>query len=264
LRIITNQRKKKKKVKKNRKFWEKLMISKRTELSSNAPWYEILDAIVSSLRKDFVRVLLIGPPGTGKSTTGMKLLETEYRVTMTEGSGVEDLIGMFQLRDGETVWVPGPVTRAMDEGVGVLIDEVDHHSNEVGSLLYALMDDNPQIMLPTGDTVYGKKGYKVIATSNAAVHALPEAILDRFEGVLLAIQPHPDALNEMDAPHAAAVQNYFKGLDKKPWQWSGKPTLRRMAAFVLLKKYLPEDIAAKTAFGNSSGEILSALVTSSR
>jgi AAA domain (dynein-related subfamily) len=239
-------------------------IVARKKLSTAAPWFEVLAAIVDALKTEYVRTLLIGPPGTGKSTTALKLMDTEYRVTMTEGAGVEDLIGMFQLRDGATVWVDGPVVRAMREGVGVLIDEIDHHSTEVGSLLYGLMDDKPQIMLPTGEMIHAKTGYKVLATSNASVSALPEAILDRFEAVLLAIQPHPDALTHMTRPHAAAVENYFKGLDQKPWQWAGKPTLRRMSSFLRLNKHLPETVAANAAFGTSGKEILSALSTSAR
>lgn len=239
--------------------------SKTIKLADGAPWYEQLEAICEAFKDDYVRVLLIGPPGTGKSTTAMLANSIEYRVTMTEGMGVEDLIGMYQLIKGETVWVNGPWVNAIAGDKPILCDEVDHHPTEIGSVLYGLLDDKPEIMLPTGERIQSsKKGYKVIATTNSNVTSLPEAILDRFEAILPAITPHPAALAEMPADERAAVTNYFKNLAVTPWQWSGKPTLRRMKAFRKLTPVLGRKNAAVAAFGSAAAEILSTLATASR
>jgi hypothetical protein len=231
----------------------------------NAQWHELLHVLCSSFSGELIRILLLGPPGTGKSKTSLVLTKTPYRVTMTEGMGVEDLIGMYQLIKGETVWVDGPVVRAMKEGTRILIDEVDHHPTEVGSLLYALLDDSPSIMLPTGEEVTAKAGYGVIATTNSNVTALPEAVLDRFEAILSAIQPHPDALAMFEqASQRDAVANHFRGLDATPWNWSGKPTLRRMRAYARLLPVVGENNAASLAFGTAGRELLSVLTTAAR
>jgi hypothetical protein len=236
-----------------------------TTVKENAPWFDLLKQLTASFSGGLLRVLLIGPPGTGKSKTSLVLTDTPYRVTMTEGMGVEDLIGMYQLIKGETVWVDGPVIRAMREGKRILIDEVDHHPTEVGSLLYAFLDDSPEIMLPTGEKVTAKLGYGVIATTNSNVTALPEAVLDRFEAILPAIVPHPDALVQFsDNAMRDAVSNHFLYLDRTPWFWSGKPTLRRMAAFARLKEVIGEGNAASLAFGNAGKELLAVMGTASR
>jgi nitric oxide reductase NorQ protein len=236
-----------------------------TTVKENAPWFDLLKQLTSSFTGGLLRVLLIGPPGTGKSKTSLVLTDTPYRVTMTEGMGVEDLIGMYQLIKAETVWVDGPVVRAMREGKRILIDEVDHHPTEVGSLLYAFLDDSPEIMLPTGEKVTAMPGYGVIATTNSNVTALPEAVLDRFEAILPAIVPHPDALVQFsnDAMRSA-VSNHFTHLDRTPWSWSGKPTLRRMAAFARLKEVVGEGNAANLAFGSAGREVLAVMGTASR
>jgi hypothetical protein len=234
-------------------------------LKDGAQWYDTLKAICEASKGEYLRILLIGPPGTGKSKTSMLLAETPYRVTMTEGMGVEDLIGMFQLIKGETVWVDGPVVRAMREGVRVLFDEIDHHATEVGSVLYAFLDDKPEIMLPTGERVEALPGYGVIATTNSNVTSLPEAIFDRFEAIMQAIAPHPDALAifEEDSQRTA-VENHFKNMSSDQWQWSGKPTLRRMRAYAKLAAFIGSLNAANCAFGSAGKEMLSVLTTSAR
>lgn len=214
------------------------------------------------------RIMLVGPPGTGKSQTAFLLLENAQRLTMTEGTAVEDLLGMFHLVEGSTVWKDGPAARAMRGGTALILDEIDKYSPEVGSLLYALLDDDPQVTLPSGEHLKAKAGYKVIATSNANVSALPEAILDRMEAVLIAATPHPDAMTHLhQSERAAVISHYEKKVDAKAWQWTGSTTLRRMRAYSKFRKELkelPDAIAAEAVFGKNGKEILSVLATASR
>lgn len=231
--------------------------------SKKANWWTSLELLIPAGR----RGLLVGPPGTGKSTTAARMLHTitghAHRITMTEGTGIEDLIGMYQLKDGATIWCDGPAVKAMKEGTGLIIDEVDKHSAEVGSLFYALLDDEPQVTLPTGEHVIADEGYKVLCTSNANISSLPEAIIDRMEFVLLAMAPHPDAMEQLTKPEAAAVQNYYRGVSPTNWQWTGLVTLRRMRSFhKLLEIAKDEVIVAEAVFGLAGKEVLSSLVTS--
>lgn len=227
-------------------------------------WWQILE----QLSQASGRLMLVGPPGTGKSQTAFLLLGDAQRLTMTEGTAVEDLLGMFHLVEGSTVWKDGPAARAMRGGTALILDEIDKYSPEVGSLLYALLDDDPQVTLPSGEHLKAKKGYKVIATSNANVSALPEAILDRMEAVIIAATPHPDAMSHLDqAMKSAVVSHYEKKVDAKAWHWSGAATLRRMRAYHKFRKHLkdlPDTVAAEAAFGKSGKEILSVLATAAR
>ena len=237
---------------------------RRGTLRPNAPWHEVLRALCDEFKGELLRILLIGPPGTGKSKTSLLLSGTPYRVTMSEGMGVEDLIGMYQLVKGETVWIDGPLIRAMREGVKILVDEIDHHASEVGSIMYGFLDDAPHMMLPTGETVHAAKGFGVIGTTNSNVTSLPDAVLDRFEAIIPATEPHPDALEQFPTVQRAAVSNYFAHAEKTAWAWSGKPTLRRMAAFRRMEPVIGEVNAAQMAFGNAGKEILSVMATAAR
>lgn len=244
-------------------------VAKGKGLGIRAPWHEILRTLWAAGAR---RILVAGPPGTGKTTTSLGILETNYRVTMTEGTGVEDLLGCFQLRKvdddktASTIWVNGPVPCAMLAGNGILIDEIDKMPPEIQSLMYAVMDDRPEIMLPTGDMVSGISGYGVIATTNANIAVLPDAIIDRFDAALVAVVPHPDSIAHLPAAEKGAVVNYFKSVSPDAWLWTGKPTVRRMRSYYALKQsgMLTDELAAMCVFGKSGTEILSALTTAGR
>lgn len=239
-------------------------------LGVTAAWFDVLEALLAA---DARRILIAGPPGTGKTTTSVNLLKSKYRLTMTEGTGVEDMLGCFQLRKENpedktavTIWADGPVPRAMSEGKGLLIDEVDKMGPEIQSLAYAVLDDHPEIMLPTGDVVTAVPGYRVLCTTNANIAVLPEAIIDRFDAALVAVQPHPAALEDMPPAERGACVNYFRSVSPESWLWSGKPTVRRMRSFVNLKKAgtMTDELAALCVFGRAGAEILSALTTAGR
>jgi hypothetical protein len=231
-----------------------------------APWYELLAVLVewAKANNELLRVLLIGPPGAGKSTTALKLTGTKHRVTFTEGMGVEDLTGMFLLQDGATVWSDGPIVTAMRRGECVLCDEIDHHPTEVSSGLYGWIDDQPHASLQNGELVIAKAGYGVIGTTNSSVTSLADAILDRFDVILSAIVPHPQALAQFEATMRDAVMNYFRTIDTSPWKWSRKPTLRPMRAFQKLRPVVGEVNAANMVFGSAGREMLGVLTTASR
>lgn len=231
-----------------------------SSLRKNSPWWDVLAHSMQHLS----RALLIGPPGTGKSTTALKTCNINYRVTMTESTTREDLIGMFHLIAGETKWVDGPIVQAMRAGEPVLIDEIDRYSQEVASMLYSVLDDAPHVDLPNGEIVHAKPGYKVLMTSNETPDMLPAAIFDRIEGFFIATTPHEDAIKHLTQTDAEVVRNFYS-LQPKP-VIKTVPTVRRMRAFHTLKSNGLVNHAASIVFASSAKEIESAIanVESSR
>ena len=226
-----------------------------SRVPQNAAWYDVLTAILPHVS----RVLLVGPPATGKSTTAMKVSGAKYRVTMTETTSREDLIGMFHLIDGETKWIDGPVTSAMRNGEPILVDEIDRYSPEAASLLYALIDDKPHLSLPNGDMLYASDGYKMIMTSNEGLDTLPVAVQDRIECVLMASEPHEDAISELPEALRNVTTCYYRSLSKVSIKLP--TTVRRMKTLnLLLTNGLNPKLAASIVFGQSA-EILSVLAS---
>jgi hypothetical protein len=239
------------------------------KLKNNAQWYDILPHLFEA---GLTRVLLVGPPGTGKSKTASDGFN--LRVTCHPDAGQEEMAGTFIQKNSETIFVDGAATTACRVGSRLILDEIDHCSPETKSLLYGFLDDEPGIRLPTGEFVVATSGYQVVCTSNASPAEIEEAVFDRIEAVLIADTPHPKALasttvklQEIDSVKAdkvkSVINNYYNNsIVKTTWEFYGKPTLRRMRNFSLLLAYgMPEDIAAKTVFGKGASEVLSCMTT---
>ena len=234
-------------------------------LPNNARWYEVLERICNGLKNgslDSIRVLLIGPPGTGKSTTAEILSDAMARIPVHQGMGVEELVGQYHLEAGATVWKDDCITLAMKAGKPVVIDEIDRYSDEIGSILYGVTDDRPYVKLGAGNIVKAVKGFSVIATMNPGISVLPEAIVDRFECIITAVEPHPEANKFEDEARSGAVTNYFRALPTNTWDWSGKPTVRRMRAFTKYEPIVGRKHALQLAFGQAAEELESVLSTS--
>jgi hypothetical protein len=159
-----------------------------SKLKTSTSW----DALLLNLKESGIvpgsisRILLYGPPRTGKSTHAERLFNAT-RATIFENMPVDNIVGGYGPDGtGKIVWCDGPIATAMREGRGVVIDEIDHctRAPEVRGSLYAVLDDPPAITLPSGERLIAKPGYCVIGTTNKMPSVLPDAILDRFDLIL--------------------------------------------------------------------------------
>ena len=90
-------------------------------------------------------VLLKGPTGCGKTRfvahMAARLGRPLYTVACHDDLSAADLIGRYLLKGGETVWVDGPLTRAVREGAICYLDEVVEARKDVTVVLHPLTDD---------------------------------------------------------------------------------------------------------------------------
>ncbi|MDO5705348.1 MAG: CbbQ/NirQ/NorQ/GpvN family protein [Paracoccus sp. (in: a-proteobacteria)] len=146
----------------------------KTEGAANAPFYlpqadEV--AIFEAAAQNDLPVLLKGPTGCGKtrfvSYMAAKLGRKLYTVACHDDLSAADLIGRYLLKGGETVWVDGPLTRAVREGAICYLDEVVEARKDVTVVLHPLTDDRRILPIDrTGEELDAAPGFMLVASYN--------------------------------------------------------------------------------------------------
>ncbi len=116
-------------------------------------------------------LLLKGPTGCGKTRfvahMAAKLDRPLYTVACHDDLSAADLIGRYLLKGGETVWVDGPLTRAVREGAICYLDEVVEARKDVAVVLHPLTDDRRILPIDrTGEELQAAPGFMLVASYN--------------------------------------------------------------------------------------------------
>lgn len=168
-------------------------------------FYKDLRNIVSS--KAFYPIFITGLSGNGKTLmveqVCAELSRECIRVNISVETDETDLLGGPTLVNGNVVNRDGPVITAMKRGAVLLIDEVDRGSNKL-MCLQGIMEGKPHYNKKSGEMVYPKTGFTIIATANTKGRGsdegkylsqiLDDAFLERFP--ITVEQEYPDAKTE--------------------------------------------------------------------
>lgn len=116
-------------------------------------------------------VLLKGPTGCGKTRfvahMAARLGRPLYTVACHDDLAASDLVGRYLLKGGETVWVDGPLTRAVREGAICYLDEVVEARKDVTVVLHPLTDDRRILPIDrTGEELKAAPGFMLVASYN--------------------------------------------------------------------------------------------------
>ena len=155
-------------------------------------FYMDLKNVISS--KIFYPVYITGLSGNGKTfmveqvcaATNRELI----RVNITRETDEADLIGSYELIDGNTIRREGPAIVAMRRGAVLLLDETDYGSERL-LCLQPILEGKPFFDKKTGEVIHPAPGFNVIATANTkgkgsddgrfiGANVLNEAFLERF------------------------------------------------------------------------------------
>lgn len=119
------------------------------------------------------RVLLVGPPATGKtSVIEQYAARVGWPVTRFNGNRdvtMHDFVGTMTAHSGATHWVDGPLPRAMKGGHILILDEVDHMPAECSSVLHSVLEPGGMLQLQhEAQGIAPHPDFRIIATANTA------------------------------------------------------------------------------------------------
>jgi MoxR-like ATPase len=156
----------------------------------------------------FYPIYITGLSGNGKTMMIEQVcaaLKRELiRVNITKRTDESDLIGSYELVDGNTIRREGPVITAMRRGAVLLLDECDLGTEDI-LCLQPILEGKPYFDKKTGEVVHPATGFNVIATANTkgkgsddgrfiGTNLLNEAFLERF--AITVEQEYPPAATE--------------------------------------------------------------------
>lgn len=223
-------------------------------------WRDVKDTLEAGVD----RLILFGPPGTGKTYAGLTFGEVArgaHRLVCTEDMTAADVTGCWTpSADSTWTWLDGQAVKAWrgdgKRGARLVIDEIDKASGDVFALLLAVTDsvesacwEHPQ----TGRIERPLDGFSVVMTTNVEDPGeLPSALTDRFPVAIRINEPHPDALVRL-APDLRDYARRAADLGDR------RISLRAFYAFDELTRTLGAERAAEIVFRDLAPEILDAI-----
>ncbi len=128
-------------------------------------------AVFETAHDNGLPLLLKGPTGCGKTRfvehMAARLGLPLHTVACHDDLSAADLIGRYLLKGGETVWVDGPLTRAVREGGICYLDEVVEARKDVTVVLHPLTDDRRRLVIDkTGEELVAPTSFMLVASYN--------------------------------------------------------------------------------------------------
>jgi len=119
-----------------------------THYIQSEPYYEPLGeeiGIFEAAYRNTLPILLKGPTGCGKTRfmeyMAWRLKRPLITVSCHDDLTASDLVGRYLVKGGETVWVDGPLTRAVRVGGICYLDEIVEARKDAMVVIHPLADD---------------------------------------------------------------------------------------------------------------------------
>jgi nitric oxide reductase NorQ protein len=179
------------------------------------PYYEAVgneEAVFKAAYRQGLSLLLKGPTGCGKTRFVEAMAHDLGRPLITvachDDLSTADLVGRYLLRGSETVWVDGPLTRAVREGAICYLDEVVEARQDTTVVLHPLADYRRQLPIERlGVTLDAAPGFGLVVSYNPGYQSVLKDLKDSTRQRMVAVEfgfPAPD-VEEGIVSHEAGV-----------------------------------------------------------
>jgi nitric oxide reductase NorQ protein len=145
-------------------------------------------------------ILIKGPTGCGKTRLveamahdlGLELITVACHEDLT----ASDLVGRHLLQHGDTVWVDGPLTRAVRTGAICYLDEVVEARQDTSVVLHPLTDHRRRLPIDRlGVTLDAAPGFTLVVSYNPGYQSLLKDLKDSTRQRFVALElgfPSPE------------------------------------------------------------------------
>ena len=205
--------------------------------ATKSPFYRAVGDEVEVFRAAARRgspILLKGPTGCGK-TRFVEAMAHELGRDLITVAGHEDmtsadLVGRFLLKGAETVWVDGPLTRAVRTGAICYLDEIVEARQDTTVVIHPLADHRRELPVDRlGTTLPAAAGFQLVISYNPGYQSvlknIKESTRQRFIAIELGFPPaeteaevvaHEAGIDTDTARALVMLGNAIRNLDNSP------------------------------------------------
>ena len=160
------------------------------------PYYKAVgneEAIFKAAYRQGLALVLKGPTGCGKTRFVEAMAHDLERPLITvachDDLTTADLVGRYLLKGDETVWVDGPLTRAVREGAICYLDEVVEARQDTTVVLHPLADHRRQLPIERLNiTLDAAPGFGLVVSYNPGYQSVLKDLKDSTRQRMVAIE----------------------------------------------------------------------------
>ncbi|ADU00110.1 CbbQ/NirQ/NorQ/GpvN family protein [Mycolicibacterium gilvum] len=165
-------------------------------LEGRRPYYTPVgneDTVFKAAYRQGLSIVLKGPTGCGKTRFVEAVAHDLDRPLITvachDDLTTADLVGRYLLKGDETVWVDGPLTRAVREGAICYLDEVVEARQDTTVVLHPLADHRRQLPIERlGVTLDAAPGFGLVVSYNPGYQSVLKDLKDSTRQRMVAIE----------------------------------------------------------------------------
>src|SRR5258707_3747694 len=166
------------------------------QASSQRPYYQSVgneETVFKAAYRQGLSLVLKGPTGCGKTRFVEAMAHDLGRPLITvachDDLTTADLVGRYLLQGDETVWVDGPLTRAVREGAICYLDEVVEARQDTTVVLHPLADHRRQLPIERlGVTLDADPGFGLVVSYNPGYQSVLKDLKDSTRQRMVAIE----------------------------------------------------------------------------